>query len=85
MYYLPFLRIRSVNDPWILVTQINPRSKVEGTTENKQLQQHVASMPSQSQASSSQVPLVNFDDLQVEELPKEADEENSDEFVESPE
>ncbi|KAL1219676.1 hypothetical protein V5N11_032324 [Cardamine amara subsp. amara] len=80
--YLPFPRIANVNDPWISVTQINPRSRVAGTSYEEPLQQPFASMPNQTQASSSQVPLVNAENLQLEDLEVAADEEGSDEFAE---
>lgn len=61
--YLPFSRLKSVNHSWISVMQINSRSRVDGPTDNKPLQQPSASIPNQSQASFSKVPLVNVDDL----------------------
>ncbi|KAL1215209.1 hypothetical protein V5N11_016976 [Cardamine amara subsp. amara] len=83
--YLPFPRTSNVNDPWISVTQTNPRSRVEGTSYEEPLQQPFASMPNQTQASSSQVPLVNAENLQLEDLEVAADEEGSDEFAETSE
>ncbi|KAL1194305.1 hypothetical protein V5N11_012765 [Cardamine amara subsp. amara] len=80
--YLPYPRVVNINDPWISATQINPRSHVAGTIYDEPLQQPFAYMPTETQASTSQVPLVSTGKVQVEDLPVEADEEGSDEFVE---
>uniref|UniRef100_A0A0D3D856 DUF4216 domain-containing protein n=1 Tax=Brassica oleracea var. oleracea TaxID=109376 RepID=A0A0D3D856_BRAOL len=38
VYYISYPRVTYGDDPWVTVTQINPRGRVDGTSDNEPLQ-----------------------------------------------
>lgn len=85
--YIPYPRVSNVADPWITVTQINPRGRVDGMKELEPLQQTEVTHLTQVEAVSTTIHLVdeqNAQDAQAEDILENIDDsESEDEYHES--
>ena len=60
--YIPYPRVTGRRNPWVTVTQINPRGRVVGVRDNEPLQQNGLTVTQPSQHSVEEIPLVNEED-----------------------